>query len=69
MKVIIEFNIDSMAFSNNLWTELGRILDRSRDQIIEQIDRAPALCTAPEDADLIRDSNGTIIGQINLKNE
>lgn len=45
---------------------LGRVIDQVPDKLRTIITRPPAVCDAPEEADLLRDELGTIVGSIQL---
>jgi len=47
--------------------EAEYIVAQLTKKIHEQLRRPPAKCTAPEDADVLRNRNGTIMGTIKVR--
>jgi hypothetical protein len=67
MRIIIEFDTDTAAFDQpNKYVEVQHILERAQHKIIEQMDRAPAVCDSPEEADILRDHHGNVIGSVEV---
>lgn len=63
MRVIVEFDVDNDAFRHN--DEFAQVMDQALDKILKQLKRNVAtVCTAPEEADKVRDSNGNVVGRI-----
>jgi hypothetical protein len=68
MKVSIEFECGDDALSTDFENEVRYVLDRAKYKLVEQFDRVPAtVCTAPEAADKLLDSNGNTIGFVRLE--
>ncbi len=76
MKVTIEFDCSNAAFSGEDFSddlfleEVSHILAQADWKIRSQFYRPPAsVCTAPESADKLIDSNGNTVGTVILKRE
>jgi len=67
MKVQITFECDNAAFEDNFSGEIRQICYQIRDKIHEQLGRIPCICTVPESADIIFDTNGNPIGKIEIR--
>ncbi len=68
MRVLIELNTDTAAFDEDLSAEMFVVFEQAYAKVLEQKARRTTgvLCTAPEEADKLRDSNGNVVGKITI---
>jgi len=65
MKITITIECASLAFQEDLEGELERVLLTVVRKVGAQLARKPGcLCVAPEAADVLRDLNGNVVGQL-----
>jgi hypothetical protein len=65
-KVTISFEVDVPGLEDFDF-DVARILAQAERKLSVLVRREPSLCTAPEDADVLRDVNGNVIGKIELQ--
>jgi hypothetical protein len=69
MRIEVEINTDTAAFlasGGSFERELGWVLSTIQNKVLAQMRRPPAKCDAAEDADVVRDSNGSRVGTIKV---
>jgi hypothetical protein len=67
MKIRIEFDCDNAAFEFDFAGEVNAILRKAYRNIMDQSRRPKALCTHPEAADVLLDTNGNTVGTVVLE--
>lgn len=73
MKLTMEVDLSGALFQaprSDFEIELHWLLGKIEHKIMQQYDREPAtVCDTPEDADIVRNFNGQIIGHVRLSKE
>jgi hypothetical protein len=65
MKIRIEFEADNAAFVDNFPSEISLVFRQAETKILEQLGRVEGcVCTAPEAADKLLDTNGNTVGTV-----
>jgi len=65
--IVIEIETENAAFSDDFEEEITMILQQAKRKIMAQMTRPPCLCDAPEDVDVLLDSNGNTVGVVRLE--
>lgn len=58
---------DSWRRSFEKRQDLYGLLQTLVTKVFEQIDREPSICQHPEDADVLRDANGNVVGTLTVE--
>lgn len=64
MNIVIEFSTGNDAFVRDFWGEYWAVLTQAGSKIAQQQTREPCLCTHPEAADVLLDTNGNTVGRV-----
>ena len=67
MRIKIDFCCDNAAFEDDLFAEIEYLLYQIPEKVRQQLARKPCVCTAPESADKLFDSNGNSVGSLKIK--
>ncbi len=70
MRITVVFETDNSAFDGaDFYPEVRRVFKQARKKVQQLRERRPVLCSAPEAADLLKDSNGNTVGTVKIERE
>jgi len=67
MKILIEFDCNNAAFTDDFHGEVASMLVQANHKIREAMERRSCACDPPESSNRLLDTNGNTVGKIEVK--